>query len=632
MYTLFINRLLSNEVLEAFCWTLVHSLWQGLLAAVAAGCIVIFTKKSSARLRYNLLCLILFLFFIASGITYYFQIIQHKLSIPHTNAIVINQPGLSSNTVQDAIPVDGVTNLTDILAAWLNTYAGFIALAWALFFVAKCTKLFSGLIYIHRIRHYRTFPAASNWNDLLISLCDKLKVRKPVGLLQSGKITVPVALGFFKPVILVPLGMLSQLPPDQVETILLHELAHIRRKDYLVNIMQSCTEAIFFFNPALLWISSLIREERESCCDDIVMDNATHQSSYFDALVSFQEFSLSSNAYAMSLGGPKTYLLNRVKRLLTRENKKLNIMEKVVLLAGLIAIATFGFIPPKEAVADRKPAAIVHSNNNYKVPPVAQVAPVATPHRKSSKRVSSTATIAATDTIPVRNNQQKNANDLKDNKNNTDFSELHFSSIHINSDNDGKKGLETVTATDQNNQTYAFQVQDGQITSLSINGVSVATEDLAGYNGLYQKIKSDLEQARREKQQRMQLVRQQKLERMQVMRVHLDSLRMEKRNKMEISRAKQREEMRLVMLKRDSSQMLKHQRMQLALLKTQQKNQERLFRLDSARMQKQLHLERKTLELQKQRYQFNLQRDSMMQQKIRQQKIRNAERFSDDKT
>jgi len=91
-----------------------------------------------------------------------------------------------------------------------------------------------------------------------------------------------MVIGLVKPAILVPLGLLSNLPPGQVEAVLLHELAHIRRKDYLVNLLQSFAEAIFFFNPAVLWISSLIREERENCCYDIAIGGIKNKNKFIN--------------------------------------------------------------------------------------------------------------------------------------------------------------------------------------------------------------------------------------------------------------------------------------------------------------------------------------------------------------
>src|SRR5688500_19438873 len=117
--------------------------------------------------------------------------------------------------------------------------------------------------------------------------------------------------------------MLSQLSPPQVETILLHELAHIRRRDFAMNLLQRFAECIFFFNPFIVWISSRIREEREACCDDIVMEHISNKRSYLEALVSFRQPDFMVQGHAMALGRNNN-LLNRVKRIITQENRKLN--------------------------------------------------------------------------------------------------------------------------------------------------------------------------------------------------------------------------------------------------------------------------------------------------------------------
>src|SRR5690606_24471615 len=104
---------------------------------------------------------------------------------------------------------------------------------------------------------------------------------------------------------------------------------------------------IFFFNPAMLWISALLREEREACCDDIVVAHTPHQSSYLYALVAFQERAAGIHP-GVALMEKQHHLLNRVKRLLTRENKKLSIMEKSILMLGILAVTAFSFIPASE--------------------------------------------------------------------------------------------------------------------------------------------------------------------------------------------------------------------------------------------------------------------------------------------
>jgi hypothetical protein len=136
------------------------------------------------------------------------------------------------------------------------------------------------------------------------------------------------------------------LPQDQVESILLHELAHIKRKDYFINLLQSFVESIFFFNPSALWISSLIRAERENCCDDIAINGAACRKSYLNALVSFQENWINNGMghMAMAFPGTQSSLLDRVKRIIHKENKSLDLFGRIVLLCGLVLICALPVI------------------------------------------------------------------------------------------------------------------------------------------------------------------------------------------------------------------------------------------------------------------------------------------------
>ncbi len=163
---------------------------------------------------------------------------------------------------------------------------------------------------------------------------------------------MPSVLGFIKPYILLPLGMLSNLPPDQVETILLHELAHIRRSDYLTNLLLHFTEAIFFFNPGVRWIGTLIRREREACCDDMVLRGTPDRNNYFEALIAFTQWTIDGKnaggpSFALQLGKSRTDLLWRIKRMLDKENKKLQIMEKAILSFSLLALVSLSLISMK---------------------------------------------------------------------------------------------------------------------------------------------------------------------------------------------------------------------------------------------------------------------------------------------
>jgi hypothetical protein len=133
---------------------------------------------------------------------------------------------------------------------------------------------------------------------------------------------------------------LTQLAPDQVEAILLHELAHIRRNDYLVNLAQNIVETLFFFNPALLWLSTLVRDERENCCDDIAIAQLQNKKQYVESLIRFRERSMyGSSLSAVGFAGRKSSFLNRIRRIVENKNYTLSPFEKGSLACSSIVAA-----------------------------------------------------------------------------------------------------------------------------------------------------------------------------------------------------------------------------------------------------------------------------------------------------
>lgn len=330
------NAWISENVLQAICRTFLHSLWQGIFAALLAGLILLLTKRSSARLRYNLLGAALLLFLAGTGLTFWLEI--QSAPAPATTAFVAAPAAAYAAAPQSP-------DLLTRCLQFIDAHTTQIMMAWALIFLLKCIRMSAGFYHIFRIRRSNTLQPPGEWAEKLRQLALSLGIRMPVRLLECAKVQMPFTIGWLKPCIYLPAGLLAQLPADQLEAILLHELAHIRRRDYLVNILQRFAETVFFFNPALLWISSLIREEREACCDDIAVAHTPQQSSYLQALVAFEHAEQKQLQLGMGLGRKRFYLLERVKRILTNENKKLTIMEKGILLLGLAGITAFGFVP-----------------------------------------------------------------------------------------------------------------------------------------------------------------------------------------------------------------------------------------------------------------------------------------------
>jgi beta-lactamase regulating signal transducer with metallopeptidase domain len=344
---------LSDNVTRAICWTLIHSLWQGLILAALAGLLVLSTRKQTAAFRYNVLAGLFLVFMGVAAITFVYQ-----LNLPASSKELVQfapqqaaQPGI------DQLAIPGGTLVLQQeeqgylarFTGYFNQHASLLVAIWFLVFLAKTVKLFSGLVYIQRIKHQKIQTPAEQWSNRLSELAAIVGVRLPVRLLESGLVKVPLVTGFLKPIILVPIGLMANLPVDQVEAILLHELAHIRRRDFLVNLVQSFAEIIFFFNPAVLWISALLREEREHCCDDMAIAVTQSKTGYITALVSFQEYQLEKEtSYAMAFPGKKNQLFNRVKRIIDNSNKSLNRAEKSFLIfcISLIAILTMVFAQP----------------------------------------------------------------------------------------------------------------------------------------------------------------------------------------------------------------------------------------------------------------------------------------------
>jgi bla regulator protein BlaR1 len=542
MKLLFLQQLFSNVVLKALCWTLIHSLWQGLLAAILAGIIIITTRKSAAQLRYNLLGCVLFLFLITTVITFFLykegNIITGKMDI--ILPVITETSFVTPNN--EIILIE--TSPAGKIVAFFNTNANFFVLLWAIFFLIHCINLLTGLAGIRRMKNYKTHKLSEEWNTKLNDLSKRLGINQSIQLLQSELVKIPVAVGFFKPVIFIPLGLLSHLPSDQAETILLHELAHIRRKDYLVNLLQRFGEAIFFFNPAVLWISSLIRQEREACCDDIVIANTTHKGSYLEALVSFQEYSFTPSTYAMAISSKRHYLLNRVRRMITRENKKLNLMEKLLLLAGMTTVMAFTFIPQTDIPVKKQPAVVAIKEpvelKMMPAPPPPPTVPIAPPKPLIKKEIRKPVlvNVIKSDTVPVPEKVI-----TKD--------EVSFPSISSTVNDDGKTRTETTTATDQSGKKYTITKLNNRVTSLTIDGKNIPENEIKNHESLFRKIESVREENKVRRQKDMERRREDLAERAQERKILMEENRKQRElyNKKRKEYSKEREKERTMRLK-----------------------------------------------------------------------------------
>lgn len=325
-------------MINAICHTLVHSLWQGALLSAITGLIMTCTRKSSPALRYSLLVSAMVLFAVGVAGTFCFEFNEGGLLRPVSmdQHLFSSVPILPETVMYPASPG---SSITETIGSYLNRYGAIIVWVWLLIVCARCVQLATNLFEVRHLRHTNRSGIGSYWEERVRQLCGQLGIKRPVGIAQSGRAKTPMVTGHLKPLILVPLGMLTSLSAAEVEAVLLHELAHIRRSDYLVNLLQNIMEIIFFFNPGVLWLSALIKAERENCCDDIAVGRSG-KVTYLKALVACEEYKMPLT-YAMTLKVSNRSLKDRAARIISNKNQSLNNREKSLLAVCLIATGIF---------------------------------------------------------------------------------------------------------------------------------------------------------------------------------------------------------------------------------------------------------------------------------------------------
>ncbi len=391
----------AQHFIRAFSWMLLHSLWQGLLLALVTGLILAFAKRSAASIRYNLVLVQFFLFVVACLATFTWEFnkgAEHVLTHPLAGA-------LQTASLPFNLDAHSIRAFARLCISYFTANAPMVVLLWFILFVFKSMRMMGSLVYIHRARHRYVYQPPAIWTDKVDALCQKLQLNRAVQLLESGYVKMPIVIGHLKPIILIPVGLLAGMPAGQVEAVLLHELAHIRRHDYVVNFMQTIAETVFFFNPGLLWISSLLRDERENCCDDIALSQTKNKKEFVQALISFKEHALYGANYQVAFPGKKNHLLNRVSRILHNKNKPFGPGEKAFFMAGVLILSV---IVATAAVAEVRTMAYIHTNIHHPfvyvsdkiVSPEKTAKPVMARHIRYNAHILTPGVVAAKDIMP----------------------------------------------------------------------------------------------------------------------------------------------------------------------------------------------------------------------------------------
>jgi uncharacterized protein (TIGR03435 family) len=352
-----IQFLAAQPWVERLGWALLHFLWQGtLIAVVYAAARKWLARSAGPEARCALACAALAVMAAAPLITW------SQLGRAAESAIPLPlQSAASSSSTPAAVPapaplISGAARaLPEPLLLWV------VAL-WLAGAVAFWLRLIGGWVRAVRLRSRFVRAAPREWQQTLDRLKTHLRVSRPVRLLVSSLVQAPAVVGWLLPVVLAPVGALAGLPPEQIGALLLHELAHIRRHDYLVNVLQSIVEALLFYHPAVWWVSGHIRTERELCCDDVAVSATGDVLTYAHALAELESARPAHFRAAMAASGGS--LAHRIARLLGQPRPMPGALSgpgiaAAAVLLALTALAVFGqpVASPKFDVASIKPSA-----------------------------------------------------------------------------------------------------------------------------------------------------------------------------------------------------------------------------------------------------------------------------------
>jgi len=331
----------SIPMTQALGWTLMHFVWQGALLALLVKVLLHLLKDRSANSRYLVCCAGMGLMMAVPAVTLF--VLARSANDPFTAEI----SGLLSADLQ-SLPL--WTRLSTVLPVM------------TLFWLAG-TLIFQGRLFMHwssaqRIKIRGTQPAPEEWQRIVIDLCRKMDIHQPVRLLESSLARVPMVMGWLRPVILVPATVLTGLRPEQLRMVIAHELAHVRRYDYIVNLVQAVFESLLFYHPAVWWLSNRLRVEREYCCDDVVVRMGRDALCYARALSLLDAMRGEECRTApASTGG---LLMNRIFRIAgvpsNRTSRLGGWLTLLVIMLSLSAALSAMGLSPITAVAGEKPS------------------------------------------------------------------------------------------------------------------------------------------------------------------------------------------------------------------------------------------------------------------------------------
>ena len=311
--------------MEALGWTLVHFCWQAAVIALLYRLVDLAFAKSRSHVRYTLaLVALMSMFAVAAATLGYEEMQMPQSTLSQSAGIAETLHGVmnyveSAPTTADAVAAKPITRPDlSALPATVEKAMPWVDAMWLFGVFILSVRTIGGWRRIRQLRHAGLIEIPERVRNSFERLSQRVGIRRKIELYVCPRISGPLAMGVFRSLVLLPASALTALSPDQLEVVLAHELAHIRRGDYLWNMIQTMVETLFFFHPAVWWVSNNLRQQRELCCDDVALACCSDPVVYATALLRLEEQRSSHLHLAMALDGHRTgiSLRERIVRIL----------------------------------------------------------------------------------------------------------------------------------------------------------------------------------------------------------------------------------------------------------------------------------------------------------------------------
>jgi beta-lactamase regulating signal transducer with metallopeptidase domain len=335
---------LLQQFIKAFGWSILNSLWQSAVIYGILFIIMLSLPKLAAKYKHNLAFSAIILMFIGFGYNFI-----HQLTLNVNN----QAPAINPQNIQ---VYQYFNNLPPSFSSKAEQYFPIVVAFYIVGILLQLFVITKGYAQLSKLKKDSLSAIPDSWKTIFDQVTAHLKINKVIQFHLSSIVNVPLVIGYLKPVVLFPLALVNQLDNDQVEAILIHELSHIRRNDFLLNLIKTAIETLLFYNPFVWMAGRFIHIEREHACDDLVLKVTGKPLNYAHALLKLELLKdKNSPAYALAATGKTQNLYQRIKRITNMKTNYLNAKQQMAALTlGVACLFSIAWINPTEKKKETK--------------------------------------------------------------------------------------------------------------------------------------------------------------------------------------------------------------------------------------------------------------------------------------